>query len=81
MAAGRAPHAGERRVDDQGFADECLAGLLRGQAAGDVGVEGPMHLDVPAVEVVERASTVHARVRLGEAAARRQCFQEKQLDC
>ena len=35
----RAPHAGERRVNDHGLADEVLTRLLHGQAAGDVGVK------------------------------------------
>ena len=64
-----APDARERRIDDQGLADEVLARLLGRQAARHVGVEGPLDLDMPAVEVVERARQEHARVRRGEAAA------------
>ena len=40
-----APHAGERRVDDQGLADEVLARLLRGRGAGNIRVEGALDGD------------------------------------
>ncbi len=64
------PHAAERRVHHNRLAQEVLARLQGRGRARDERVEGPRHAHV-GDQVVERWRQVCARVRLGEAAARR----------